>query len=1508
MESFNLLDETYYYGVDTSSFEMGETTSDYYDNYFPFPLNSNAYGGSEPFQVGGKFGINFVSHSNSRVKLCDYKFTLDDDSTTLWIELVSTNTNIDGLTIPYNDLSCAGINQTIWNYLYKNKAGKDIATTNALFNSITHILWEEWNIYGTLDIYYKNSDEKILSTDIEYNGYVGDICKVFTVYLNAYEASLGLSTKSFTFNFSNGNLLGDYLLIPKLNKIKWLLDDIDPKVQPIFGPNSIDAILNRLTEKNTILIKGQDITGNTLTKTLLTFTDPYDETIGIDYKVVPYGPNYTNSYGTVDSSYDLAFKQSAITSYYLNYSVTNNVINTSSTGITLYNTAIKQPTNVTAGQQNVYVYLFDEDESRTYTDLTEFNNSTKLLTKTNFIPCYPTTLLHTSGTTLSDISSGLLESISYGFRNNSVTYSKTANFAQGSLTPTGMLSVTYTGTTNFSLSPKKQNTWPVTLDNMKHNLNFGNSAITTTDGTTININGRSGNTTATVYFYTTNNTLIESGSTTGKFSITGNIGYCSSYNSLSFSKLSGNTTYTIVTKVSLSFVPVISKTVSSNVRVSCTGSFDAKYTKPGLYFNFNVGSSAYSPVYYSGTTYYYPALCNASFKTGSKAISNGAITKEGFSFTSKKFLMVDGVPRACNSSYFLSGNVILLPDYKKGYGNYCLYIGARKITQRILDRSYGIHVGELTFTTDYVCSKSFKTSAWSSYTQPNISYNEIYPSSSVDETSYYCYPSMPGRNLLRNTASWTWGPGASQYYFSAITPTIGFKPSTIYTFSAKRIHLSSGDTVRFAIYDSSITTYRLLKDFVIKRTGDSNKYCFTFRTGSDVVSTDKFLIYSGKAGGCSGVTLTMSRFKLEEGSCATDWSPAPEDSGAFLNMPFKCSDALATANDITEKVCCLFAPSYRYKTGSSGRLSNIYNYLLTETESTIYDNIGASGGVGYIDKLGFEGSAGIGACFTTKYVDVYTVSNSSNSSIGKAILGYYASNEYNIRQMTYPTFKSPTATTITYVNGLCIPFAADRLVIVNLGNNYAMGTGNFQGTYSLYYHDGCVSDDYSASGFVVSGYIGYASGYLGVDDIILPNEANGSYIKDMYLGLIDESLNSQTTNPLVSATIGSLGLVMCDESEKIPTVERVFRKNTTEDIVSYQCYGIMKFDFDKMLYYMDTSVYIKIIDNNYSFNYSFNTVALSEDFCYQIYFCNEQISSEIIYPLSYDTILETTHIKPTLYVTEDMAELNFRIYETNKIPFNATGVFLKIGFSFPLKRVRSTTLSYFETDIMNVSDILLQQGYTQQDDVFMYIPSLGSSEFANNLSPSLQYATRAGGGYSGNQTGLKLTCTTVSATSVNYGARWTASSLTKLKNLTGTSQSTCVKSGTSIITTAIIMGTVKTTTAISANPLNYNSGNSPLAGTLNMQNKAIEVWYLMHAAVSNAPSGSNSYTSNYNGTTNSKSRMSSNIYTRYLDTLPSYIYGGFRPANNTTYLLNNHLIKYLGISYLNDAGYNNLFQ
>ena len=455
----------------------------------------------------------------------------------------------------------------------------------------------------------------------------------------------------------------------------------------------------------------------------------------------------------------------------------------------------------------------------------------------------------------------------------------------------------------------------------------------------------------------------------------------------------------------------------------------------------------------------------------------------------------------------------------------------------------------------------------------------------------------------------------------------------------------------------------------------------------------------------------------------------------------------------------------------------------------------------------------------------------------------------------------------------------------------------------MYYYDGCVYFNYGNTGKVLSGSVGSLSGYLGLD-VILPNDANGSSINNMYLELIDESVND-ITNPIVSGAIGSLGLVMCDESEKIPTVERVFRKNTIEDVVSYQCYGIMKFDFDKMLYYMDTSVYLKIIDHHYSFN----TYALSEDFGYQIYFCDGQISSGIKYPLSYDTMLDTTHIKPTLYFTEDMAELNFRIYETNKIPFNATGKFLRIAFSFPM--ARESTLRYFDTetnDIINVSDILLQQGYTQQDDVFMYIPSFSPSEQANGITPTLQYGTRVGGSYQGYQTGLKLTCTTSSATTANFGARWTASSLTKLKNLTGTSQSTCVKSGTSVITTAIIMGTIETTTSISANPLNYNSGAAPLAGTLNMQNKPIEVWYLMHAAVSNAPSGVNTYTSNYNGTTNSKSIMASNIYTTYLDTLPTYIVGGFRPADNTTYLLKNYLIKYLGISYLNDAGYNNIFQ
>lgn len=1496
--SFELLENTYYTDVKSINID-GVYTWDgdenfVRDNYFEFPLKANNYV-SEPFQIGGPYGINFVHSSNSCVKLCDYKF-IDYGDSSFWIELIATSSSIDGLLIPLsiNNLSCEGINQQIWNYLADNVC-ESIESTNIVFDEIKYIRLSEIELFGTLCAYYKNTDTLIIGDYVDYTCTFEDYCVSFSVYIDAYEDSLGLSEKSFTFNFSNGNLVCDYLLIPKLNKIKFLLT-YDSKLQPIFGPNSIDAILNRLTENRTILISGEDVSSNKLTATLLTFK-MNNVDYGVDYKVVPYGVDYDNMYGSV-TSYDLAFKQTGMT-YYLNYSSTNNAINTSTTGISVYNRSTLNPTNITKGQQRILVYIFDEDESRSYTDIYEYNNAGNLLAQTNFIPCYPTTLLYTSGTTLSQVSSNLLESISYGFRNPDKTRGKNIPLAQGNITPSSSFVITFTGCTNSSFYNLR--TFSVIGLELSFLINAGTGVIKTAAGQSVNLNNKSGTTSTIISFYDGSNVLITSGETNGRFNITSGTINCARYTNISFTLNSGITSYNVILTTSFIFNPLMSMhidTTNGNNLVSCTGSFSARYGKNGSFFNFNIGSSAYSSLYSDGTTYYYPPLCMGSFLTGGNAMSNGAITKEGFSFTSKKFLMVDGVPRACNNSYFLSGNMILLPDYIKGDGDYILYIGARKITKRILDRSYGVYDGELTFTTDYVCGKSFKNNSWSSYTHSALTCNNINNVYNV------------GRNLLRNTTSFTWGPTSSNYYYSGITPTIGFKPNTMYTFSAKKMTITNAEnSVTFYVYDLTQSIGKIKTNYYLQKNSDGI-YSFSFITPSSVTSTDKFLIYSGIQGETSGHTLHMSYFKLEEGSSSTEWSPAPEDTDSFLNTPFKCADMLATSNDITEKICCLFAPSYRYShyiylDGVPTTMYDIYNYVSeynkTDIEDFIDDNYDDvyGGGSGFVGIPNFE----------INYVKINDVSIFTLDKFK----GCYSSDEYNIRLMVYPTFLDGS-TTVINVSGICISYDSRNLIILSLANDTSVflnGYGSFnRASVGLYYYDGLLVG--LGFGGTVSGEVGQMRKTKTGNDIF-PNsfDRNGFIVKadGMYKNVINKTINcvSGSINPLCTfiPTSGGIGdpFNMCGESDLVPTVERVFRGNTLKDYVSYQCYGIMKFDFEKMLYYMDTSVYLKIINNNCSFQ------SLHESFSYVVEFLDR--TSETVYPFDYDDYINIKHIKPTLNVTDDMAEINFRMYETNHIPFNVNGdnltFYLTFGIrtNFPL----SSGMLMVTTDEISIKEILLQQGIRYQDSVFRYIPSENAKELINNATTTISYGSRQSGSYALSLTGLRLTCTTTSASSYNYGARWTASTLTKLRNLTGTSQSRFVKSGTSVITTAIIIPSTLTTTAITANPLNYNTGNVPLVGTLNMQNKPVNTWYLLHCAVSNAPNGSYSHTSVYSGGTSfSRSRTNYNIYTSYLDTLPSYIFGGFRPANNTTYILKNYIIKYIDISYLSDVGYNNIYQ
>ena len=132
-----------------------------------------------------------------------------------------------------------------------------------------------------------------------------------------------------------------------------------------------------------------------------------------------------------------------------------------------------------------------------------------------------------------------------------------------------------------------------------------------------------------------------------------------------------------------------------------------------------------------------------------------------------------------------------------------------------------------------------------------------------------------GRNLIRNTAKpvTMTATATNMYRWDKFTPTTSpLKKGQTYCFSADVEILSGTPTeVSIALWDSAVTTFDTVEDLQIV-----NGHI----TGTITPKTDKaevLLIYAGKRAETAGNSVKFSNIKLEYGTKATDWTPAPED-------------------------------------------------------------------------------------------------------------------------------------------------------------------------------------------------------------------------------------------------------------------------------------------------------------------------------------------------------------------------------------------------------------------------------------------------------------------------------------------------------------------------------------------------------------------------------------------------------------------------------------------------------
>lgn len=133
-----------------------------------------------------------------------------------------------------------------------------------------------------------------------------------------------------------------------------------------------------------------------------------------------------------------------------------------------------------------------------------------------------------------------------------------------------------------------------------------------------------------------------------------------------------------------------------------------------------------------------------------------------------------------------------------------------------------------------------------------------------------------GRNLLRNSATFTHVAGSTNNFaYKPLTPTVGLQPNTNYVFSVDKSEMTAGSDTAFTVYlfSSDVKTGRNKLTIPISSTRQS----VNFKTTAAVTDTDVVLIYAGQQGTTAGKAIKLTNIKLEQGTKATDWTPAPED-------------------------------------------------------------------------------------------------------------------------------------------------------------------------------------------------------------------------------------------------------------------------------------------------------------------------------------------------------------------------------------------------------------------------------------------------------------------------------------------------------------------------------------------------------------------------------------------------------------------------------------------------------
>lgn len=133
------------------------------------------------------------------------------------------------------------------------------------------------------------------------------------------------------------------------------------------------------------------------------------------------------------------------------------------------------------------------------------------------------------------------------------------------------------------------------------------------------------------------------------------------------------------------------------------------------------------------------------------------------------------------------------------------------------------------------------------------------------------------RNYIKDSLSRTISAESSDYGHNELYKGLENVP---YTFSIEKITVSAGSATQVSLLIYDYQNNALKKHMYLKVSTSKQQITFTPPTNSAPLS---LLIYAGVSGSTAGNILKYERMKLEKGTKATDWTPAPEDRAYLVN-------------------------------------------------------------------------------------------------------------------------------------------------------------------------------------------------------------------------------------------------------------------------------------------------------------------------------------------------------------------------------------------------------------------------------------------------------------------------------------------------------------------------------------------------------------------------------------------------------------------------------------------------